>query len=190
MRCLIDNYIAAGDIRQLGGFQSFTLLDFILERRGDLTGGDPRRREGAAVAIENNLRRKAAEYAGPNPKYFQDMSVILEETVARRERNALDYARQLERYMELERMISRPEEGGRYPEPVRGSAAMRALYDNTGGNADLAVSLHTAVLSSKMDRFRGDPIKERRIKGELLKLLKSRDEVERIFQIVVNQEEY
>lgn len=45
-------------------------------------------------------------------------------------------------------------------------------------------------MRSKMDRFRNDPVKERRIKRELLKILKSKDEVERVFKIIVEQEEY
>ena len=54
----------------------------------------------------------------------------------------------------------------------------------------LAAALHAAVMRSKMDRFRNDPVKERRIKRELLKILKSTDEVERVFKIIVEQEEY
>ena len=62
--------------------------------------------------------------------------------------------------------------------------------NNTGCDADLAAALHAAVMRSKMDRFRNDPVKERRIKRELLKILKSKDEVERVFKIIVEQEEY
>ena len=67
---------------------------------------------------------------------------------------------------------------------------MRALYDNTGNDVKLAQALHSAVLRSRMDRFRNDPVKERRIKRDLFKILGSKDEVERIFKIVVEQEEY
>ena len=61
---------------------------------------------------------------------------------------------------------------------------------NCGCDADLAEALHAAVIRSKMDRFRNDPVKERRIQRELLKLLTSKDEVERVFKIIVEQEEY
>ena len=102
----------------------------------------------------------------------------------------ISYAQLLEKYIELARNVTKPEENDSYPEKVRHSAAMRALYDNTGCDADLAVALHAAVMRSKMDRFRNDPVKERRIKRELLKILKTKDEVERVFKIIVEQEEY
>ena len=63
-------------------------------------------------------------------------------------------------------------------------------YDNTGYNADLAIDLHEAVLRSRMDGFRNNPVKEKQIKRELYKILKDKNEVERIFKIIVEQEEY
>ena len=78
----------------------------------------------------------------------------------------------------------------RYPEKIRKSAALRALYDNTCCDESRAIALNEAVLRSKMDRFRNDPVKERRIKRELYKVLGDKDEVERIFTIIKNQEEY
>ena len=69
-------------------------------------------------------------------------------------------------------------------------AELGEKYDFLVLDADLAAALHAAVMRSKMDRFRNDPVKERRIKRELLKILKSKDEVERVFKIIVEQEEY
>ena len=56
----------------------------------------------------------------------------------------------------LARNVTNPEDNEAYPEKVRHSAAMRALYDNTGCDADLAEALHAAVLRSRMDRFHND----------------------------------
>ena len=54
----------------------------------------------------------------------------------------------------------------------------------------MAINLHEAVLRSKQDRFRNNPVKEKRIKRELFKILKDESEVERVFKIVCEQEEY
>ena len=118
------------------------------------------------------------------------MSAVLEQLILERKQGVITYAQLLEKYIELARNVTKPEENDSYPEKVRHSAAMRALYDNTGCDADLATALHAAVMRSKMDRFRNDPVKERRIKRELLKILKTKDEVERVFKIIVEQEEY
>jgi len=43
---------------------------------------------------------------------------------------------------------------------------------------------------NKQDNFRGDLVKERNIKKALYDILKDDVEVERIFQIIVNQKDY
>ena len=192
MRYLIDNYIVAEDSKVIGDFDDFTLLDFILAQRDKFEGEgeNSKEQESAAEAIENNIRKKVVEKIVLNPKYYEKMSAVLEQLILERRQGVITYAQLLEKYIELARNVTKPEENESYPEKVRHSAAMRALYDNTGCDADLAEALHAAVLRSKMDRFRNDPVKERRIKRELLKILKSKDEVERIFKIIVEQEEY
>lgn len=192
MRYLIDNYIVAADSKVIGNFDDFTLLDFIVAQREKLESDNAQstEKESAAEAIENNIRKKVVERIVINPKYYEKMSAVLEQLILERKQGVITYAQLLEKYLELARNVTKPEENMSYPEKVRNSAAMRALYDNTGCDADLAEALHAAVMRSKMDRFRNDPVKERRIKRELLKILKSKDEVERVFKIVVEQEEY
>ena len=192
MRYLIDNYIVAEDSKIIGNFDDFTLLDFILAQREKLEGDESKSKEqeSAAEAIENNIRRKVVEKIILNPKYYEKMSAVLEQLIQERKQGVIKYAELLEKYIELARNVTNPEENDAYPEKVRHSAAMRALYDNTGCDADLAEALHAAVLRSRMDRFHNDPVKERRIKRELLKILKSKDEVERVFKIIAEQEEY
>lgn len=192
MRYLIDNYIVAADSKVIGNFDDFTLLDFIVAQREKLESDSAQstEKESAAEAIENNIRKKVVERIVINPKYYEKMSAVLEQLILERKQGVITYAQLLEKYLELARNVTKPEENMSYPEIVRNSAAMRALYDNTGCDADLAEALHAAVMRSKMDRFRNDPVKERRIKRELLKILKSKDEVERVFKIVVEQEEY
>ena len=85
---------------------------------------------------------------------------------------------------------STPEENEHYPESIRKSGAMRSFYDNCGEDEQLAIQLHKAVLSSKMDGFRNNPTKENRIKRALYQVLKNDETVERIYKIVVEQEEY
>ena len=67
---------------------------------------------------------------------------------------------------------------------------MRAFYDNYGEDEELALRLHKAVMTSKMDGFRNNPTKENRIKRALYQIVKDDDAVERLFKIVVEQEEY
>ncbi len=193
MRYLIDNYIVAEDSKVIGEFDDFTLLDFILAQKEKMESEDKGKtseQESAAEAIENNIRKKVVERIVINPMYYNKMSSVLEQLILERRRGVISYAELLQKYIDLARNVTNPEENERYPEKIRKSAALRALYDNTGCDESRAIALHEAVLRSKMDRFRNDPVKERRIKRELYKILNDKDEVERVFTIIKNQEEY
>lgn len=191
MRYLIDNYITAEDVQKLGSFEDFTLLDFILSQEEKLgNDGDAGAQESAAETIENNIRKKVVERLVINPAYYAKMSEVLEQLILDRRKGVIAYKALIEKYLELARNVTKPEENSRYPESVRGSGALRALYDNCGENEDLAVKLHQAVLGAKLDGFRTNPVKENRIKRALFQVLQDDAEVERIYRIIAEQEEY
>jgi type I restriction enzyme R subunit len=189
MRFLIDNYIIAGDSRTLGAFDDFTLLDFILAQEERLKEKG-KTKESAAEAIENNIRKKVVERILINPKYYERMSAILEQLIKERREGVIAYEQLLEKYISLARNVTKPEENEAYPESIRKNGALRALYDNCGEDEELALALHEVVMQSKQDRFRHNPVKEKRIKRELFKILKDESEVERVFKIICEQKEY
>ena len=192
MRKLIDNYITASDSVKIGEFDDLTLLDFVAEQGEIMTEEDAPsyKKEGAAEAIENNIRRKMVEKVAVNPKYYEKMSTILDELIQKRKQGVISYKELLEEQIKLAKNVEHPEQNEDYPESIRKSKALQALYDNTDGNEILAIKLHNAVLSSKMSGFRGDPIKENRIKKALFIILNDDSEVERLFKIIEKQEEY
>lgn len=187
MRRLIDTYIKADDSRKIGEFDDFTLLDFVLVQ-GEKLGG--KGKEAAAEAIENNIRKKVVEKILINPKYYEKMSAILDELIRARHEGAIAYEQLLEKYIELVKNAESPENNPHYPESIRHSGALRALYDNCGNDEALAIALDKAVRESKQVDFRHNEFKERRIKQALFKVLNDKDEVERVYNIVVEQGEY
>ena len=189
MRYLIDNYIVADDAEKIAIFDDFTLLDFIIAQE-DKLNKDGKEQESAAEAIENNIRKKVVQKIVINPAYYSKMSEVLEQLILDRKRGVIAYKHLLERYLELAKNVSTPEENEHYPESIRKSGAMRAFYDNCGEDERLAIRLHKAVMTSKMDGFRNNPTKENRIKRSLYQILKDDDMVERLYKIVVEQEEY
>ena len=187
MRRLLDTYIKADDSRKIGEFDDFTLLDFVMAQ-GEQLGG--KGKEAAAEAIENNIRKKVVEKILINPKYYEKMSAILDELIKARREGAVAYEEMLAKYVELVKNAENPENNPRYPESIRHSGALRALFDNCGENEALALALDKAVRESKQADFRHNEFKERRIKQALYKVLKDKDEVERVYNIVVEQGEY
>lgn len=187
MRRLIDTYIKADDSRKIGEFDDFTLLDFVLAK-GEQLGG--KGKEAAAETIENNIRKKVVEKILINPKYYEKMSAILDELIKARREGAVAYEEMLAKYVELVKNAENPENNPRYTESIRQSGALRALFDNCGENESLALALDKAVRESKQADFRHNEFKERRIKQALYKVLKDKAEVERVYNIVVEQGEY
>ena len=191
MRHLIDNYISAADSEKLGAFDDFTLLDFILSQEKKLgRDDDPGGQESAAEAIENNIRKKVVERTVINPAYYAKMSFVLAQLIEARRKGVIEYKELIEKYLKLAKDVTKPEDNSHYPEKIRGNGALRALYDNCGENETLALQLHQAVNTSKQEGFRNNPVKENKIKRALLRILNDESEVERIYRIIVEQEEY
>lgn len=190
MRYLIDNYIIAFDAEKIGILDDFTLLDFILKNEEKLKDGTDGEKDSAAEAIENNIRRQVVEKVVINPAYYSKMSQILEQLILERKKKVISYKELIERYIELAKNVSEPQNNDKYPENVRSSAAMRAFYDNCGEDEELAVNLHNAILTSKLEGFRNNPVKEKKIKKAIFKILNNPEEVERIYKLIVEQEEY
>jgi type I restriction enzyme R subunit len=195
MRRLIDTYIKAEDSRKIGEFDDLTLLDFVLAQ-GEKLGG--KGKEAAAEAIENNIRKKIVEKILINPKYYEKLSAILDELIKARREDAIEYEKLLEKYIEAVKKSEAPEDNPQYPESIRHSGALRAFYDNCGEDEALAITLDNAVKESKQADFRHNEFKERRIKAAILAVLRdkytseseARTEVERIYNLIVEQKEY
>ena len=140
--------------------------------------------------IENNIRKKVVERMVINPAYYAKMSEILEQLILDRRRGVIAYGQLLDTYMELAKNVAKPEENTKYPESIRSNGALRALYDNCGEDEATALKLHKAIVKARLDGFRNNPVKANKIKRALYQLLNDDSEVERIYQIVVEQEEY
>lgn len=153
-----------------------------------------------AETIENNIRRKIIEKTPVNPKYYQKMSELFQILINERKEEVASYKEMLEKYANLVSDIEEPLKSNFYPESIRSSFALCALYDNFTQNEEYALALHESILTTKQDHFRGDLIKERQIKGGIYQVISkfelnlSREEqmkkVEAIYEVVKEQDEY
>ncbi len=196
MRYLIDTYVIASDSQKIGEFDDYTLLDFIISQEETLKNGDSndeskkKKAQSAAENIERNISKEIVERKVLNPKYYERMSKILQDLIEERRKGVISYTELIAKYKEHAKNVKTPQENTHYPENIRHCGALRAFYDNFGEDAEIAIKLHNAVLSSKMDSFRNDPVKERRIKKALFQILRDEKLVEDVFKIVIAQDEY
>lgn len=197
MRQLIDTYISAEESEKISTFDDMTLVELIVERGKDaieaLPKGIRQNQEAVAETIENNLRRLIVSKQGIDPKYYKDMSELLDELIKFRKEAVEEYETYLTRFVELTRKAAN-QEIEQLPDAIN-TPAKRSLYHNLGGNVDIVQRLHDQIIRNAEDGFRGDVLKERKLRRAIASVLaefdvKDADEIERVFKIVSEQAEY
>jgi len=211
MRHLIDTYIEASESRKISPFDNMGLLDLIVktgigqaiaEKLGEVKGN-----QGAvAETIENNVRSKIIKENLTDPAYFAKMSALLDEIIKLRKEKAIEYEEYLKRIGELAIKVQAGKMQG--TPKVLNTPGKLALYNNltpknsvcepampygqSSGDAylDLALKIDKAVKQARPDAWRGIQAKEMMIKQAMYKVLDDEDAVERLFPIIVAQQEY
>jgi type I restriction enzyme R subunit len=199
MRYLIDSYIQADESRSLASFEDTSILEIIAvkgleEATKKLPNAIGKNKEALAETIENNIRKLIIEKREVNPAYYDRMSQILKELIKKRREEVINYDQYLKEVEKLTKnLINMENDESPYPPNIRGSAAKKAIYDNLEGidnRETLANEIHEAILRAKKDDWRGNKIKERKVKNEIRKVLNNNDLSEKIFKIVLEQDEY
>lgn len=192
MRHLIDTYINAEESKVISAFDDMSLVELIVERGESAINALPKNirknRQAVAETIENNLRKVIHDERPINPKYYENMSELLDELIIQRRAEAIEYEKYLAMIVELTRKVKRPNET-KYPKTLD-TRAKRALYDNLDQNEDLAVLLDYEIIYTKKDDWRGTEIKKREVKYAIKKHIRDDAEVDRIFEIVKSQPDY
>jgi type I restriction enzyme, R subunit len=193
MRHLIDTYIRAEESRKVSAFDDLTLIQLIVERGEDAFKDLPdgiRSDPGAiAESIENNLRRVIIDEQPINPKYYENMSELLDALIQERKTQAHNYAEYLKKVVDLSKKVSNPSGGVTYPKSLN-NAARRALYDNLSKNEELAIALDREIRATKKDDWRGHTIKEREVLYAIQKYIADEAEAQSLFELVRNQPDY
>jgi type I restriction enzyme R subunit len=191
MRHLIDSYISAGESKLVSAFDDFTLLQLIVESgiekaAESLPKGIRNSKEAMAETIENNIRRLIIDEMPTNPKYYEKMSVLLDELIRGRKEEAKEYKKYLDKLVDLIKKVARPESSKDYPRTLN-TKAKRALYDNLEGNEKLALEIDAAIMTVKKDDWRGNRQKEKEIKITIAELIEDQVLAATIFDIVEKQ---
>ena len=193
MRHLIDTYIRAEESEVISAFDDMSLIQLIVARGVAGLNALPkglRQDQGAmAETIENNLRKVILDETPINPKYYEQMSQLLDELIQERRAAALHYEAYLARIVELSKQVQQPGGTVTYPTALD-SAAKRALYDNLDQNAELALALDGAIRRTKKDGWRGVRIKEREVRYVVNAHIADPETQSLIFELIKNQSEY
>ena len=194
MRHLIDAYIQARDTKVSSKLEDMSLIQIIVERGLGVTEvlpeGIRNNQRAMAEAIENNIRSLIIDESPANPKYFANMSELLDALIEKRRTEAIKYEEYLNEIIEL---AKKAKMGGGidspYP-PSLNTAGKHALYDNLDKNEALALQVDNAVLNSKEHAWIGNHMKEKKVRNAIRKVLIDESLTSEILEIVKLQAEY
>ena len=209
MRHLLDTYIRADESEKLADFDDLPLVQLIVERGEKAIGELPpgiRKNPGAiAETIENNVRRLIIDETAVNPKYYKQMSALLDALINQRRAEAIEYKEYLVRIVELAKQVANPGNQFSYPASIN-SPALQAIFDNlaepvdgtdpaadeldTDARESKAVALDYAIRNVKKADWRGSRIKEREVRNAIKSEIGDDDSVDKMLEIVKAQNEY
>ncbi len=193
MRHLIDTYIDAKESEVISAFDDMSLIDIVVSKGAEFVDSLPndikKNKETVAETIENNVRRLIIDETPTNPKYFEKMSELLDEIIRGRKEAVISYKEYLDKIADLTRKSKHPENSSKYSESMKKSPALRALFDNIG-DEETAENLHEDIVSYSPDSWRGNTMKERKVKKLIKKHIEDEELFEKIYEIIVQQNEY
>ena len=193
MRQLMDMYLDANSSKKISDFENKSLVDLIVKLGDELAGTPEEQKQGRQTAvaetIENNVRKVINEESQTNPKYYEKMSVLLNELIKERKEDTLDYLNYLEKIKQLAKDVSDPASNISYPNNID-TKAKQALYDNLDNDEELSLVLDEAVRFNKLDGWRDGGIKERRLHLEVNKIIKDSQKTMELMNIIKAQSEY
>jgi len=166
MRHLIDTYIKSDESKKVSAFDELTFVElFVSDPDAAMTAmpeGIKRSERASSLAIENNIRKVIVEENPVNPKYFEKMSLLLEELVERRRRDAIDYKEYLRQIAELAKLVKSPNLVD-YPASLD-TPGKRALFDNFFPNEEKT----TLVVDGTLHEYAQDGWRTNRAKRKVL----------------------
>ncbi|MHB9954492.1 type I restriction endonuclease subunit R [Vibrio campbellii] len=196
MRHLLDMYIRADDSEVLMDFEELGLIDLVVKKGADGLDSLPKdlrdNEDAMAEAIENNVRKTIVDENPINPKYYDQMSHLLDEIIQQRRAKAISYQEYLESIRELAKKVVNPggERKKSYPDSID-SAAKQSLYDNLGNDEVLTAKIDMVVRYTKKADWVGDKFKEREVANAVRRETKEYDlDIKFVMELIKAQKEY
>ena len=205
MRHLLDTYIHAAESETISTFDNVPLVQLIVDKGADeaiekLPEGIRTSEEAIAATIENNIRRVIVDKSEINPKYYEDMSRLLDELIRQRRQEAINYRQYLSEFTRLSKRVIDPTANSDYP-PDIDTKPQQAFFDNLPDDMPIdhktamAKAIDTAIIYARSDEWRGNIFKELEVRNAIeVVILDDFDDdtvdIDNIFNIAKNQDEY
>lgn len=211
MRHLLNTYIQADPVQDLGNLMSsLTLVELIVETgihdaiARSLNAKGKLSRDAVAEAIVNNIRKTIVRNQLTDPRFYAQMSKLLDDLIRQSRSNTTTYEAFLLKAEDLANRLVR-KKGGGHPALLRGYPGAIVLFNNLGsipastfqcptdegGKAKLALELDSAMREKAPAGWKGDQIRETQVLNALFPIMsRDRQATQAIFDIVKNQPGY
>jgi len=210
MRQLLNMYIQADPGRPMGGVENHSLVELIIDTgihdaiAKTFNAKTKLSRNAIAEGIINNIRKTIIRNQLTDPRFYADMSLLLDDLIKRSRADAAAYEAFLRSAEDLVRRIGR-KDGGSHPASLVGRREAIVLFDNLVSiqtdtfvcptedeeKAQLALSLDQAMREQAPAGWRGDEVREKQVLNALFPIMgRDRTATQAVFDIIRSQPSY
>ena len=211
MRHLLNTYIQADAAQGLGDFGEMSLTELIIQTgihdaiAKKLNAQGKLSKDAIAEGIINNVRKTIIRDQLMDPKFYEQMSKLLEDLIGQSRTDAAAYEEFLRNAEELVRKLAGKKPDDDVPAALHGNPEATVLYNNLDSipatsfryptadedRAALALRLDWVVRERAPAGWKGDETRERQVLNVIYPLLdKDRDATQALFDIIKNQPGY
>lgn len=218
MRDLLNRYVKADDARELGDMSDLSLVDLIVKTGihdaiAQKLNAKSASTKAVAEGIINNIRKTIIQERLTDPRFFKEMSSLLDELIEQSRADAKSYAEFLKQAEALaKKLVAHASGGEQAPEALQGRPEAVVIYRNlpdilakvpdarhigeeriwhASELIDMAVKIDAAMREAVPAGWKGHEIKEREVRRALLPLVGGdRSAMLKLFELVKNQSGY
>src|SRR3981189_3707625 len=211
VRHLINTYIQADPAGDLGNLSSLSLTELIVEtgihdaiarklnEKGKLS------KNAIAEGIINNVRKTVIRDQLTDPRFYDQMSRLLDDLILQKRNDTLAYEEFLQRAEELVKRMAGKQPAAGIPAVLHGKLEATVLFNNLGSiaattfqcptdedeKAKLALEIDLIMREQAPAGWKGDDIREKQVLNALFPIMvRDRVATQAIFDIIKNQPGY
>ncbi|KXJ49652.1 MAG: restriction endonuclease subunit R [Alcanivorax sp. Nap_24] len=218
MRHLINTYVQADSADKMGSVDTYSLVELIVETgihdaiAQKLNAKGKMSNNAVAEGIINNVRKTIIREQLTDPRFYEQMSTLLNDLIEDWRGETASYKQFLERAEALVRTVAQGHNTDDAPKELVGNRAALVLYknlptilpaspdqpkvaDDPGGYIDPLVRMTLRVDAAMREQtpanWKGDEVKERQVQNVLYDVLdRDREATEVVFELVKNMKGY
>lgn len=211
MRHLLNTYIQADPVAEIGDINSLALTELIVKtgihdaialkinQKGKLT------KSAVAETIINNVRKTIIRNQLTDPRFYEEISKLLNDLIKQNRKDTKEYESFLKQAEDLVKKMMKKEYISKIPELLQNNSEAIVIYNNLftlpkinfhvpeidNDRAKFALKIDRVVKENAPAGWRGDQARESQILNVLFPILeKDREATQAIFEIIKNQTGY